>query len=350
MKAGGQLGFLPSSFVFLSPQDGDRCMDLFKIGVVLLIATSLSSAGQVSKPESANPIAASTPASPSAASYVYKEDFGSLSLVASNLIPAPILFGERASYPEYTRELWRVQWRPEDPIDLYVILPKGVRNPPVILYLYTYPTEADRFRDNEFCKLVASNGFAAVGFVAALTGQRYHDRPMREWFVSNLQESLAKSVHDVQMILNYLASRSDVDMNHVGMFGEGSGGSIAILAAAADSRIKALDLLDPWGDWPEWLAKSSLISPQERPDYITPQFLSPLRPLEPAKWLPQLGSRAVRLQIISNETITPKAAKERLEAAMPPTGEIRRYENSKPLAALALSGKFFDWLKEQVRK
>jgi hypothetical protein len=325
-------------------------MDLFKIGVFLLIITSLSSASQVSKPESAKPIAASTPASPSAASYVYKEDFASLSLVGSNLIPAPIQFGERASYPEYTRELWRVQWRPDDPIDLYVILPKGVRNPPVILYLYSYPAEADRFRDNEFCKLTASNGFAAVGFVAALTAQRYHDRPMREWFVSNLQESLVTSVHDVQMILNYLASRGDVDMNHVGMFGEGSGGSIAILAAAVDSRIKALDLLEPWGDWPEWLAKSSLIPQQERPDYITPQFLSRLSPLEPATRLPQLGSRAVRLQIISNWTITPKSAKERLEAAMPPTAEIRRYENSRPLVESASAGKFFDWLKEQVRK
>lgn len=320
-------------------------MDLFKIGVLLLIVTSLSSASQVSKPESAKPIAASPPA----ASYVYKEDFGSLSLVGSNLIQAPIQFGERASYPEYTRELWRVQWRPDDPIDLYVILPKGVRNPPVILYLYSYPSEEDRFRDNDFCKLVTKDGFAAVGFVAALTGQRYHDRPMREWFVSNLQESLATSVHDVQMILNYLAYRGDMDMNHVGMFGEGSGGSVAILAAAVDSRIKALDLLEPWGDWPEWLAKSSLIPQQERPDYITPQFLSRLRPLEPAKWLPQLGSRAVRLQVIYNQTITPKSAKECLEAAMPAKSQVARYDSARPLVELADSGDFFDWLKEQVR-
>jgi hypothetical protein len=325
-------------------------VDFSRIGVFLLIVTSLGSAGQVSKSGSAKPIAASTPGPTPAASHVYKEDFGSPSLVGSNLIPAPVLFGERASYPEYTRELLRAQWRPQDPIDLYVILPKGVKNPPVILYLYTYPAEADRFRNNEFCKLVAGNGFAAVGFVAALTGQRYHDRPMREWFISNLQESLATSAHDVQMILNYLAFRGDVDMNHVGMFGEGSGGSIAVLAAAVDKRIKALDLLDPWGDWPEWLAKSPLIPQQERPDYVTPQFLSRLSSLEPAKWLPQLGSRAVRMQVIDNETITPKSAKERLEAAMPPKAEIRGYENSGPLFESASSGKFFDWLKEQVRK
>src|SRR5271165_7179047 len=140
-----------------------------------------------------------------------------------------------------------------------------------------------------------------------------------------------------------------MDMNHVGMFGEGSGGSVAILAAAVDSRIRALDLLEPWGDWPEWLANSPLIPQQERPDYITPQFLSGLSPLEPTQLLPKLDSRAIRLQIVSNWTTTPKSAKEHIEAAMPSTAEIRRYENSKPLVESASSGKFFDWLKQHVR-
>src|ERR1022692_4628664 len=76
------------------------------------------------------------------------------------------------------------------------------------------------------------------GFVSALTGQRYHDRPMKEWFVSELPEALGSSVHDVQMILNYLADRNDLDMTRVGMYGQGSGGTIAILAASADPRLK----------------------------------------------------------------------------------------------------------------
>jgi hypothetical protein len=323
--------------------------DLFKTVTFFLIIASLSGAGLMSQSEASKPIAASTPTSPLSVPNGYREDLSSPSLVGSNLVPEPILFGERATYPEYTRELWRAQWRPDDPIDIYVTLPKGIKNPPVILYLYSYPADEDRFRDNEFCKLVTSNGFAAVGFVAALTGPRYHNRPMREWFVSNLQESLATSAHDVQMILNYLASRGDLDMSHVGMYGDGSGATIAILAAAADSRIKALDLLEPWGDWPEWLAKSPLIPQQERPDYVTPKFLSSLSPLEPAKFLSKLDSRAVRLQIVASWTTTPKSAKERLEAAAPGTAEVRRYETSKPLVEAASSGKFFDWLKEHVR-
>jgi cephalosporin-C deacetylase-like acetyl esterase len=59
---------------------------------------------------------------------------------------------------------------------------------------------------------------------------------MREWFISELQESLATSAHDVQMVLNYLASRNDLDMSRVGMFTAGSGANIAILASAVDAR------------------------------------------------------------------------------------------------------------------
>src|ERR1700730_1880864 len=45
----------------------------------------------------------------------------------------------------YTHEVTRVQWRPGDPIDLYIIKPVSIKNPPVILYLYSYPFETDRF-------------------------------------------------------------------------------------------------------------------------------------------------------------------------------------------------------------
>jgi hypothetical protein len=85
-------------------------------------------------------------------------------------------------------------------------------------------------------------------------------------------------------------------MDHVGMFGEGSGATIAILAAAVEPRLKVLDLLDPWGDWPDWLSKSSLIPKEERADYLKPEFLKQVELLEPIKWLPQLQSRTLRLQ------------------------------------------------------
>jgi len=53
-------------------------------------------------------------------------------------------------------------------------------------------------------------------------------------------------------------TRGDIDMDHVGMWADGSGAAIAILAASVDPRIKALDLLDPWGDWPKCAPAGSI--------------------------------------------------------------------------------------------
>jgi hypothetical protein len=78
-----------------------------------------------------------------------EENLRSLSLKDSNLRPADPIAGEKDEYPDFTRELLEVQWRDGDPIYLYIIKPHGVTKPPVVLYLYSYPSETDRFRDNE---------------------------------------------------------------------------------------------------------------------------------------------------------------------------------------------------------
>ena len=317
--------------------------------LLLTISAPLGWSQTTSSREAAKPKADQGAANEAPVSRTTKEDWSSLWLDGSNLQPSAPLLGEKDNYPDFTRELLQVEWRSGDPIDLYVILPKGVKKPPVILYLYGYPSDTDTFLDPDFCRLVTKNGFAAIGFVSALTGHRYHDRLMREWFVSELQESLATSVHDVQMILNYLATRGDLNMDHVGMFGEGSGGTIAILAAAVDPRIQVLDLLDPWGDWPDWMAKASLIPNQERANYLKPEFLKRVEPLDPVKWLPQLRSRTLRLQDALYEKVTPSTAKKRIESAMPTTGQIVRYKDSRALGEMASEGRFFDWVKEQLR-
>ena len=276
------------------------------------------------------------------------EDWGSLSLDQSNLKPEPPLLGEKDEFPEFTRELIQVRWRPNDPIDLYVIRPRSVEKPPVILYLYSYPSETQRFLDDSYCTRVTKDGFAAIGFVSAFTGHRYHDRPMRRWFVSELQEALVSSVHDVHMILNYLSSRGDLDMSRVGMFGQGSGASIAILAAAAGAQIQVLDLLDPWGDWPDWMAKSPLIPEVERGDYLKPEFLNRVAPLDPVQWLPRLGSQHVRLQHVMDTTITPPVCKQRLESVAPGSVKVVRYAGMHALYSASTGGRLFDWIKFQL--
>jgi len=279
----------------------------------------------------------------------YPEDWNNLKIPKDLKVadPTPPIRGD---FPGFSREVVQLTWRPWDIIDLYVLKPEGVKNPPVILYLYSFPSDTERFKDNDFAKIVTKNGFAAVGFVSALTGPRFHDRPMKEWFVSDLQEALGSSVHDVQLILNYLASRGDLDMTRVGMFGDGSGASIAILAASVDPRIRALDLFDAWGDWPDWMAHSTLIQAEdERPNLMKPEFLKKVENLDPIRYLPQLKTQQVRLQYLETDTVTPKAAQEKIEAAVPPNAQVLSFADSKAfLKYIGNASRMFDWIQEQV--
>jgi len=278
-----------------------------------------------------------------------QEDWSSLSIGVSKLEPIPPVTLEAPDVQAtFTRYLVRVQWRPGDPIDLWIAIPRGVKNPPAVLYLYDASQDTSRFRSNDWCARVTDGGVAAVGFVSALTGDRFHDRPMKQWFVSELQESLGSTVHDVKFILDYLAQRGDIDMTHIGMFGEGSGGAIAILAAAADPRIRAVDTLEPWGDWPDFLAKSPVVDDDPKhDDYVKPEFLKRVAGLDPVKWLPDLKV-PVRVQQVHQSTLVPTECKDSITAAVPKQADVLRFEAMKDLTGREGNGHLFDWIKGKV--
>ncbi|MGA3129896.1 MAG: alpha/beta hydrolase [Terracidiphilus sp.] len=249
-----------------------------------------------------------------------------------------------------TREIERLEWRLNDPIDLYIVRPRGKQKLPVVLFLYNYNVEAaTAFQQDRWCDVATRHGFAVAGFDSALSWERIRSpRPMKQWFVSELEEALASSTHDVQMVLNYMETRGDLDMGHVGMLGQGSGGAIAILAAAADPRIRALDLMDPWGDWPDWLKASKQIPEQERPDYLKPEFLQRVSGLEPLVYLPQLKGRALLIQQVLSDTITPQAARDKIASAAPNPDKIMRYPDIVTEGEALGSNGIAQWFGEQL--
>jgi len=252
---------------------------------------------------------------------------------------------------DFTRELWEVQWRDLDPIDLWVIRPPlPVVKAPVILYLYSANTNSARYKDDNFCKFVTKNGFAAVGFVSAVTGQRFHDRAQRENFVSELPEALATTTHDVQMVLNFLEKREDLDLTRVGIWADGSGASIAIMAAAVDQRIKAIDLIDPWGDWPDWLAKSPLVPEDNRSYFVSPYFQKLVENLDPVKWFPKVKTPKVRLEYVKDGVVvTPAIAREKMVSSAPRNTEIVYYDSTANfISEVVAKGSGFDWVKRNA--
>ena len=327
--------------------------------MVLLLAFCVSAAAQLQgqstvqagplEPSWAQPLAAGKNQSANNPVVPDHEDWTKLSIKGLGLEQwAPAMPGGTVDRPQFTRELVRLEWRPDDPVDLYISLPKGVRKPRVVLYLYGYPSDASRFTADDWCNGAVQGGFAAVGFVSALTGERYRHRPLKEWFISELQESLATSTHDVQLVLNYLETRTDLNMDRVAMYGQGSGATIAILAASVDNRVSVLDLLNPWGDWPDWLKQSEWIPERERPNYLRPEFLETVAMLDPVKVLPRLTTQVVRVQQVKDDRITPRAARERIAKAIP-RGATLFESDSWPMYWKAWKEKkLWDWAKDKL--
>ncbi|MGO9446138.1 MAG: alpha/beta hydrolase family protein [Thiobacillaceae bacterium] len=276
------------------------------------------------------------------------ENWAMLGDLKTGLYPGAADVLAQDDQPDFVRELVRVQWRVKDPIDLWITRPKAAGKVPVVLYLYNFTDGSDRFHDNGWCKRATAGGFAAVGFISALSDYRFSFRPMKQWFVSELPESMGSTVHDVQLILNYLADRGDMDMDRVGMFGMGSGATIAILAAHAEPRIKTLDVLDPWGDWPDWLAHSPMVPEAERAKYTTPEFLKSVATFDPVAYLPTLKTRNLRLQQTLSDAATPKTAKERLAAAIPNQRQVVKYENAEDLFKAWKANGVSGWIKQQM--
>lgn len=248
-----------------------------------------------------------------------------------------------------TRELVRQQWRPNDPIDLYIIRPHSEDKLPVVLFLYNYTYDTDIFLADRWCERAKQNGFAVVGFGSALSWQRIHTpRPLKEWFVSELQEALATSTHDVQMVLNYLETLGDLDVHRVGIFGQGSGGAIAILAAAADTRISALDLMDPWGDWPDWLQGSKQIPEEERAAYLKLDFLQQVSNLDPVIYLPQMKGKTLRIQQVIADPVTPDPAKAKITSVASVTATVTRYPDITAEAKALGENGIVGWFGEQL--
>jgi hypothetical protein len=280
------------------------------------------------------------------------ENWKSLSVKGSEFTPEPPIVGQVDEHEKFTRTLVSLKWRPGDELDVYVILPKGVTKPPAVLYLYNYAQDTDRFKNDQWCQGVTAGGVAAVGFVSALSGHRFHDRPLKQWFVSEMQESLGSTVHDVKFIIDYLDSRGDIDVSRTGMFGQGSGGTIAILAAAADPRIKAIDVLEPWGDWPVWLRKSSVVQDDPEKDrYAQKEFLKQVEPLDPVKWLPKLKSTKIRIQQVAEyDDSVPTECQDRIKKAAPKQAEVTRFDTTVQLATIEGGGRMWEWMHDALAK
>ena len=106
--------------------------------------------------------------------------------------------------------------------------------------------------------------------------------------------------------------------------------------------------MDPWGDWPDWLKGSKQIPENERETYLKPEFLQQVSGLDPIAYLPQLKGKAIRIQQVLSNTITPDTAKDKIAHAAPAPDEVMRYPDIAAEAKALGTNGIVKWLGEQL--
>src|ERR1700730_5374512 len=165
-------------------------MLFYRIGLLLLIPIAFPNLAPAQQAAPANREKAESRSDSKSTPPAEAENWQALGDLKSGLELVTPIVVQNDEQPDLVRQLVRVQWRPNDPIDLWITRPKVTGKVPVVLYLYNYSDSSDRFHDNGWCKRATADGFAAVGFVSALSDYRFKWRPLRQWFVSELPESL----------------------------------------------------------------------------------------------------------------------------------------------------------------
>jgi hypothetical protein len=97
------------------------------------------------------------------------------------------------------------------------------------------------------------------------------------------------------------------------------------------------------------MATSPFVPEDERASYIKPEFLKKAAALEPVESLPRIQAKEFRLQDAIFDSITPRAAKEKLRAAVPGNASVVIYKTPEDFNAVVRHHQELDWVKNELR-
>ena len=137
----------------------------------------------------------------------------------------------------------------------------------------------------------------------------------------------AREQDDLESVVDYLVTREDVNKKRLGALGFSMGGATALLAAARDTRLKAVVADSSWSEAKNWLrpsVKASFLHPRDRFSALSLKLAElrggfDLDDLRPVEVMAKLSPRPVLLVHAGADQVVPAAEGERnFEAARKP--------------------------------
>jgi hypothetical protein len=75
------------------------------------------------------------------------------------------------------------------------------------------------------------------------------------------------------------------------------------------------------------MATSQFVPDEERPDYVKPEFLKKIAPLDPIEWLHKIQAKKFNFRQNTFELDTPTPIKDKLRSALPAGTSVVQYKD-----------------------
>jgi len=204
-------------------------------------------------------------------------------------------------------------------VEAYLVRPATTGRPPGPGLLMWHWLDTDAPDGNRTQYLDEAAELASAGVVALLPQGRF------PWQIApdNAAADTAGIRAEVARLragLDLLAARPDVDASRLAVVGHDFGGMLAVVAAAEESRLRALVIVAATPRWGDWFLRFWQIA-DDRIDY-----LRALRPLDPIERIGDSGPAAVLCQFAERDFYIAPMTGHELHRAAPPGSELRWYD------------------------
>jgi len=200
--------------------------------------------------------------------------------------------------------------------EAYLVAPVSAEPGPGIIWYHWYergnPTSS-RMQFLEEARLLAASGVTSLLVQGTFPWEEdpesiAHDVPAVE-----------AEVRMLRVALTLLATRPEVNPEHLAVVGHDFGGMYQSIFFGADHHLDALVLMAPTARWADWFYRYWGISDSEA------DYLAAMAPLDPVTWLPEADGRPVLLQFASNDQYVPEAIADEMTEAVGITAARRTY-------------------------
>lgn len=225
----------------------------------------------------------------------------------------------------------------------YLVIPPGRGKVAGALFVHWYESESPLSNRKQF--LNEAVDLARHGLVSLLVAtpwsdpQWYQKRDVTRDFEDSIQE-----VRELRRAMDVLAAQPRLDRQRMALVGHDFGAMYGILAAAAEKRASAVALQAFTGSFSDWfLYNQKQLAPDARQ-----RVIDRLAPLDPLKFLGQLGSTPVLLQFAEKDFYVPRNHAEALYATVRGPKQILWYQAGHGLNDQASQDRQ-KWLREALK-